>query len=39
MDVGKTTLMVSLKPTGKPAIKVPVPIDIPAKVALDGASQ
>ena len=36
VDVGKTTLMVSLKPTGKPAIKVPVPIDIPAKVALDG---
>lgn len=35
LQPGPNTLMVALKPTGKPVVEVPVPVDIPANAALD----
>jgi hypothetical protein len=35
LQPGPNTLMVSIKPTGKPVINVPVQVDIPANAALD----
>lgn len=35
LQQGRNTLMVTIKPTGKPAVNVAVPVDIPANAALD----
>ncbi len=35
LQPGSTTLIVTLKPTGKPSVDVPVPVQIPANAALD----